>query len=694
MAGNPDILIATPGRLLHLMVEMRLDLSSVQYAVFDEADRLFEMGFSAQLTEILYAMPESRQTMLFSATLPKSLVEFAKAGLREPELVRLDVDSKLSADLQTAFFTVKNDEKDGALLHILCDIIKVPTGEPENADPAQAEPSNTGFRRKGSSFDTKKSSPTSFSTLVFVQTKHHVEYLAALLRQSGFIVACVYGSLDQKARQLAAQNFRTGKVHILLVTDVAARGIDFPVLANVVNYDCPSQPKIFIHRVGRTARAGHRGWSYSLVSESDLPYLLDFELFVGRNLVMDPKHDVDYAKELVLGSFNRDRLGDHFELVNGLLGKDTDLRGLRSVASKGGKLHLKTRSPASSESARRSKQLISTNIWLSIHPLFKGSLGGLAVEREDMLARISNFKPEETVFEIGRKGPPQEDANNIMKRKVTSRSRQNFNELSPSEETISKPNPAMARESPLEITHTLDTGPDLLSASDTEELETTISKPMTTAFTSSWHDPEFFMSYKPITSNPIEDKAYSVHSGNHIPFSTAARDATMDLTNDNGPQTASESRGKRWDKKQKKYVSQANDHDGSKGGRLIRGESGQKIPMSFRSGRFDAWKKANKITAAISQVGKPEDPKLTMPNTRTGEKRYKHKSYDIPKQPDKYRDDYHRKKRKLETAKELRVGPFKDGPGKDETKNADEIRKERATKLKRREKTARAPRHV
>lgn len=96
MANNPDVIIATPGRFLHLKVEMGLDLHSIQYVVFDEADRLFEMGFAAQLTEILHALPSSRQTLLFSATLPKSLVEFARAGLHEPVLVRLDADSKIS----------------------------------------------------------------------------------------------------------------------------------------------------------------------------------------------------------------------------------------------------------------------------------------------------------------------------------------------------------------------------------------------------------------------------------------------------------------------------------------------------------------------------------------------------------------------------------------------------------------------
>ncbi|KAJ2042519.1 ATP-dependent RNA helicase dbp10, partial [Coemansia sp. S155-1] len=130
MASNPDIIIATPGRLLHLVVEMSLDLSTIEYIVFDEADRLFELGFSVQLHEILGRLAANRQTLLFSATLPSTLVDFAKAGLQDPELIRLDVESKISQDLEMAFFNVKNDEKDGALIYLLRDIV----GAPVNSD--------------------------------------------------------------------------------------------------------------------------------------------------------------------------------------------------------------------------------------------------------------------------------------------------------------------------------------------------------------------------------------------------------------------------------------------------------------------------------------------------------------------------------------------------------------------------------
>jgi ATP-dependent RNA helicase DDX54/DBP10 len=203
---------------------------------FDEADRLFEMGFAAQLTEILHALPSSRQTLMFSATLPKTLVEFARGGLQDPALIRLDAESKISSDLQSIFFTVKSAEKDGALLHILQDIIKIPVGPTTASAQIKSSDPNSRKRKRGNRGDAT-GTPTKHSTIIFTATKHHVEYLTAMLKAVGFAVSHAYGSLDQTARRQQVDRFRHGFSHILVVTDVAARGIDMPVLANVVNFD-------------------------------------------------------------------------------------------------------------------------------------------------------------------------------------------------------------------------------------------------------------------------------------------------------------------------------------------------------------------------------------------------------------------------------------------------------------------------
>ena len=708
MSSNPDILIATPGRFLHLQVEMGLDLSSVYYVVFDEADRLFEMGFSAQLTEILHALPQTRQTLLFSATLPKSLVEFARAGLQEPNLVRLDAESKISPDLQSAFFSLKSAEKEGSLLHILSDVIKVPTGQTVAALRVREEEAKENKKkRKRSEVDGVKphESPTPHSTIVFAATKHHVDYLAGLLRESGFAVSHAYGSLDQTARKMQVQDFRTGMTNILVVTDVAARGIDIPVLANVVNYDFPAQPKIFVHRVGRTARAGQRGWSYSLVCESDAPYLLDLQLFLGRRLILgrDRAESVNYAEDIVVGCLARDQLERNCEWVGKLLDEDLDLTALQSVAIKGERLYQKTRNAASSESATRSKDITKSQSWMELHPLFSDDTGSAEIEREKMLARVSGFRPLETVFEIGKRGVSGETVEVMKRRRGAIEAKRR--KLSAFEESRQKSDedvdevpskvPASAADPEGEPIKT-----NLIMDSESEqELEVTLSQPFGSTPSRKGallKDPEFFMDYIPTTINAAEDRGYGVHSGSYNPsfssnFLTAARRVAMDFTNDDGAKGFAEpSRpsGMRWDKKQKKYVSRANDDDGSKGAKMIRGESGQKIAASFRSGRFDAWKRSNKIER-LPRTGETENPSSSKAG---GGRKFRHKEEKAPKEADRYRDDYHKKKRLVEAAKEKRVGRFSEGKGKMEVRGAEDIRKERGKKERKREKNARPAR--
>ena len=703
MAANPDIIIATPGRFLHLQVEMALDLSSIRYVVFDEADRLFEMGFAAQLTEILHALPSSRQTLLFSATLPKSLVEFARAGLQEPHLIRLDAESKVSPDLESAFFTVKSSEKEGALLYLLNDVIHIPMGPLQGAVPTEEEKVENKKRKRNSDKPTSTESPTAYSTIVFVSTKHHVDYLASLLRHAGFAVSHAYGSLDQTARRMQVQNFRTGLTNILVVTDVAARGIDIPILANVVNYDFPPQPKIFVHRVGRTARAGRRGRSYSLVTESDAPYLLDLQLFLGRKLILGNSDGemTDFAQDVVVGGLPRDALERNAELASKLVEEDTDLSALRTVASKGEKLYVRTRNHASLESVKRAKALVGSEGWTAVNQLFRKEKDTLGDERESMLARVNNFRPQETIFEIGKRGNGGVAAEIMQRRRVTIEKRKTTQRTSDHTglERDANDNAGTAvieaeKSSGAAARGEYHKGSEQLSSSE-EELEITYDVPDASRGKpsyESWKDSEHFMSYAPISANAAEDRGYGVHSGSYnagmqnTNFMEAARGATLDLTNDEatkGFAEPSRSRGLRWDKKSKKYVAKGNDEDGSRGVKLIKGESGQKLAASFRSGRFDAWRKSNRISH-LPRTGENETA-----TAYTIGKRFKHKQERVPKEADRFRDDYHKQKARVKEAKEKRVGKFKDGDGRPELKSVNDVVKQRRLKEKRREKNAR-----
>ncbi|KAL8994902.1 MAG: hypothetical protein Q9188_006934 [Gyalolechia gomerana] len=708
MAGNPDILIATPGRFLHLQVEMSLDLSSIRYVVFDEADRLFEMGFAAQLTEILHSLPQYRQTLLFSATLPRSLVEFARAGLQEPHLVRLDAESKVSPDLQSVFFTMKSAEKEGALLHILHDIIHMPTRRNGvAASERKVGYGQTSRKRKRDEMEqtSRKDSPTQHSTIIFAATKHQVEYLATLLRQFGFAVSHVYGTLDQTARKLQVEDFRTGMTDILVVTDVAARGIDIPILAHVINYDFPSQPKIFVHRVGRTARAGQKGWSYSLLRDSDLPYVLELQLFLGRRLIVgqDEVGTANYAEDVAIGGLVRDQLERNCEWVSKLLDEDADLPQLRHVAAKGEKLYMRTRNSASSESVRRAKELTASKNWMSLHPLFDDETDRREIERERMLVRVSGFRPPETVFEIGQRGGGSEAAEVMKKRRIAIDAKRQKKEAIEGDSTIEDEVVAPSGNTLPKEVHIAPHGELEMSPASESELEVTFSQPSQgrskTDHSRNFRDSEFFMSYTPTAINLAEDRAYGVHSGSYntasqkINFLEAARGVTMDLKNDDGAKAFAEpSRptGMRWDKKSKKYVARANDQDGSRGKAMIRGESGQKISASFRSGRFDAWKKANRINK-LPRTGEVE--KQTGPDRINGGKRFKHKMERAPREADKFRDDYHKRKKKVDAAKEKKIGRFREGDGKSEIKGMDDVRKQRGVKQKRREKNARPARN-
>ncbi|TFY82869.1 hypothetical protein EWM64_g1150 [Hericium alpestre] len=424
ISSNPDVIIATPGRLLHLIVEMNLDLRSIQYVVFDEADRLFEMGFETALTEILHRLPPSRQTLLFSATLPKSLVEFAKAGLEDPKLVRLDTEGKISTDLRMAFFSVKQAEKDASLLVLLRDVIGVPLGSNK---PTEAEDEDGGSGKRKGKGKSRELFTAPHQTLVFAATKHHIEYLTNLLTTAGYSVSHIYGSLDQMARTQQMDQFRRGYTNILVVTDVAARGIDIPVLENVVNYDFPQGARVFVHRVGRTARAGRQGWAWSFVSPIELPYLLDLQLFLGRSLKSDStsselaKGESLFTESLVLGTFLREAVDEEVEYVRSLEDVNHNLPTLRQVMNKGHGMYERSKGKASQASYKRAKDmmkepskwgLVGAGSEGGMHPvlMLKGKNAGNLMKlgdeskRKALLRVVNSFRPAETALEIGSKG--------------------------------------------------------------------------------------------------------------------------------------------------------------------------------------------------------------------------------------------------------------------------------------------------
>lgn len=446
--------------------------------------------------------------------------------------------------------------------------------------------------------------------------------------------------------------------------------------------------------MGRTARAGQRGWSYSLLRHQDAPYLLDLQLFLSRKLLFGKvdESEPNYAEDLVAGALVRDKVERQCEWVSKILDEDSELSALRSVAAKGEKLYLKTRNAASVESARRAKLVTGSKDWMALHPLFYQATDQAEAKRTDMLARVSGFRPQETVLELSKRGASGEGAEIMKKRRITVDNQRRKHQA------LQRSDADSGRDVEVEPSETAtDKQPDEGSQVDDEfadsvsddELEVTFSQPSKSSRTQrdGYKDSEFFMQYTPKSMSFAEERGYGVHSGGN--FNSLAASATMDLNNDDGAKAFAEPsrpNGMRWDKKSKKYVARANDEDGSKGRKLVKGESGQKIAASFKSGRFDAWRKTNKVDR-LPRTGEAENA-TTSVNRGEG-RRFKHKSDKAPKDADKYRDDFYKRKKIVEKAREERRGRFKDGIGKSEIKGVDDVRKERGLKDKRREKNAR-----
>lgn len=378
LANNPDVVVATPGRLMHHILEAELSLSRVEQLVIDEADRLFELGFAEQLQKILEACPLSRQCMLFSATLPSQLVSFSRVGLKDPVFVRLDVETTLSESLDLWYLFVRRDEKIAAAVSVLRFLAKPKT-----------------------------------STIMFVATKHHVEFFGELLNKIGISAAVVYGSMDQDARTEHVARFRRKKVSVLVTTDVAARGIDVPLLDYVVNYDFPPSGKLFVHRAGRTARAGRSGLAISLVTLDDLPYTVELMLFLGRKLaVADGGSSEEVAKAAggsmpLLGALPS--LDQDVEVLSALLqDHGSELSAFQKSMIASYKLYNKTRPSASKQSVARAKQLLQdcggpAQLQRLIHPAFretefhaptfKAEVAS-AKDETDLLRSLRGFRPK------------------------------------------------------------------------------------------------------------------------------------------------------------------------------------------------------------------------------------------------------------------------------------------------------------
>ncbi|XP_062521033.1 ATP-dependent RNA helicase DDX54-like [Corticium candelabrum] len=544
---NPDIIIATPGRFLHLVIEMDLKLSLIEYVVFDEADRLFEMGFSEQLHEIIHRLPEAKQTLLFSATLPKLLIDFAKAGLHDPTLVRLDVDTKLSDQLKTAFLHMRPDDKLASLLYLLHNVIR-----------------------------------SDQQTVVFTATKHHVEYIKEIVSQSGISTTYIYSSLDPTARKINAAKFTNKTANVLIVTDVAARGIDIPMLDNVVNYHFPAKPKLFVHRVGRVARAGRSGTAYSFVTAEEVPYMLDLYLFLGRPLVTANRQTAD--TDGIYGLFPPGLLHTEVDFIRCLHEKATELVDLHRVASNAYKQYSRSTPSPSAESVRRHKEMMRNDFKLATHPFLVEMVDSVEQTRMELLEGVKQYKPTTTIFEVGCK--TKMAAVDVMKLK-----RQHHDQV------IAAVTQKKQRESGND---TADKRKPQLQLNTWDGIESTFSAVIAPGHRKTnqktFQDKTHYIPYS--STDQYSEKGLSLGEKS---FDRQAAGEVLDLTTDENTEKVKQKQ-KKWDRKRKRFVHD----DNSQRQKRIKTESGAFIPASYKTNVYEQWRDRHKVDA--QQLGDKERP--------------------------------------------------------------------------------------
>ncbi len=248
-----DILVATPGRLLDLIDQGFINLNTLEIFVLDEADRMLDMGFIHDIKRILKIIPAKRQSLFFSATMPASIIKLAASILNNPVHIEVSPESTTAETVQQSIYFVNATDKKSLLIHILNNV-KITTA------------------------------------LVFTRTKHGADKVARFLNKANIKAEAIHGNKSQNARQNALSNFKAQRTRILVATDIAARGIDVDDLAYVINYEIPNIAETYVHRIGRTGRAGASGTAISFCDKEENAYLNDIQKLISQKIPVVENH--------------------------------------------------------------------------------------------------------------------------------------------------------------------------------------------------------------------------------------------------------------------------------------------------------------------------------------------------------------------------------------------------------------------
>lgn len=253
LRAGVDVLVATPGRLLDLINQGYINLKDIKIFVLDEADRMLDMGFIHDIKRILPLLPVQKQTLLFSATMPAEIQKLIGTLLVNPAKVEVTPVSSTANTVSQAVYFVDKSQKKDLLSYLLKD---------KNIN----------------------------SALIFTKTKHGADRVAKLLNQTGVLSAAIHGNKSQNHRQSSLSSFKNGKIRVLVATDIAARGLDIDDLTHVINYDLPNIAETYVHRIGRTGRAGASGIALSFCDQEEKAYLRDINKLIGKTIPIVEQH--------------------------------------------------------------------------------------------------------------------------------------------------------------------------------------------------------------------------------------------------------------------------------------------------------------------------------------------------------------------------------------------------------------------
>ena len=562
LAQNPDIIIATPGRVLHHIEEGSLQLKKIEIIIIDEADKMMEMSMGDQIRKIIQNCPPQKQIILLSATIQDQLATFLKSGIiKEYKILSINEENKIPEKLKIHLIYTRRQDK----LYTLISLLKTP-----------------------SIINIEK-----LLTIIFVMTKYHCDYLQEILKYWEISSLVIYGSMEQDLRNTTLEDFKKGRKKILIVTDVAARGIDIPLLDNVINFDFPDNHKLFIHRVGRTARAGKSGRVFNLINSDELPYFFDIKYYLGKKFVLS-SDDEEAKKEDTIDNYNTISFGSIPEQVilnmkndkrDYLFNTGLDIEELYKSMQRAEKKGLTFKQKPSRYGIAEAKKLIN-EFNIKVHPFYAKKYGD--EEKMQFLNDLKNYKPKELYFEKVNESTVDEKILKEFKSKVDT-----FHKKKEYEKELEK-----KKEEQEEQKHIED---DKIYEEEQKEIEENnkkieelklLGKKVKRSKIRNFKNLSQYISNQKEENNEISKNLW----GGEKPIEL--EELTMNINTDD---TYERVKKTVWNSKKKTFQTQMVDGFGNK----IKNESGQMIKKSDKYHPYKEWKKRSKLS--IQSVGEIEN---------------------------------------------------------------------------------------